>query len=90
MSDWTAIADQNAILTQAVEQLKNISLSLENLSGARYEWSGEHGCALCLYWDQHADQLDRGQCRKNAPVPGCGWPETHRNDWCGEFRGMNG
>ena len=51
-------------------------------------------CRVCMYWDpsQHTPQgyqPETGRCRLRAPrVQGyysiTKWPETSKNDWCGE------
>lgn len=54
-------------------------------------------CKDCEYWGSgHADGM--GTCRRraptpmgfsvqyNAPVESAYWPQTNRDDWCGEYR----
>lgn len=57
-------------------------------------------CERCEFWDRDYIENDRAACRRNAPtrmwfeVSGAysglrhaTWPQTRRNDWCGEFDG---
>jgi|APFre7841882590_1041340.scaffolds.fasta_scaffold14013_2 hypothetical protein len=51
-------------------------------------------CETCDYWQQltaeQEDLADYGRCHRHSPmVTGslsrARWPETGRNDWCGEW-----
>lgn len=44
-------------------------------------------CEGCRFWDANGPAStfrDEGKCRRYAPVREH-WPETMRDDWCGEF-----
>ena len=57
-------------------------------------------CDTCKYWERHHAQfssvVDKGTCRRHAPraalildteasVLDATWPETHDDEWCGEW-----
>lgn len=60
----------------------------------------ERTCETCRWWDTPDDECGRGMCRVRAPrytghswtmkdgktTQGGGWPDTGRNDWCGEHQ----
>lgn len=55
----------------------------------------EERCKECVYWAISEEDLEEpyAQCRRYAPRPTEPsqplfiWPETHEDDWCGEFKG---
>ena len=44
-------------------------------------------CKTCAYWCQ-GNQIVVGTCRKDTPMhdedAGSVFPQTHKNDWCGQ------
>lgn len=48
-------------------------------------------CRECRFWQQFSAVQERGKCRRYAPRPTIpthdaqSWPETRREDFCGEF-----
>lgn len=47
-------------------------------------------CEDCRFWERYLDDDPCGVCRIRRPlIDDDGdtiWPETHENDWCGEFQ----
>jgi hypothetical protein len=55
-----------------------------------------HTCASCRFFhitwalaradfEKDASLVERGECRKVAPVGPAGWSDVWTYDWCGEF-----
>jgi hypothetical protein len=40
-------------------------------------------CSMCRFF--HPRTLGDGECRKNAPVTGRGFPMVPVDGWCGQF-----
>lgn len=54
------------------------------------EESNQIKCANCRFWDRHPYDVSFGSCRIFRPMVhdsgNTSWPETHDEDWCGEFQ----
>lgn len=52
-------------------------------------------CETCRFWDDVPTEIPFGICRRRAPqaviiamapVPNVAWPNTHADEWCGEWQ----
>ena len=40
-------------------------------------------CGTCRYWHKLTDGC--GECRQRSPSASSFWPQTRRDEWCGQF-----